>query len=68
MKTAYLVEIKYIKRGDLSERKMEDLVSEAKAQLEKYAEDRRIARPGGIEPKKLVLVFSGWELKVCEEC
>jgi hypothetical protein len=65
-KHAYLVEVKYVKRKDFSDAKMAEKLSEAKNQLEKYASDRRLSKLRGVQVKKLAMVFSGWQMKVCQ--
>ena len=68
MRYGYLVEFKYIKRGDFSESKLNEVVRDSRSQLTKYAGDPRVARAaGGCAIKKLVIVFNGWELAHCEE-
>ena len=59
----YLIELKYIKRGELSDAVLQSLVDEAKTQLTQYRNDPRLARVGSdIQWKTPVLVFHGWEL------
>ncbi len=67
-KYAYLIELKYLKRGDDSEEKVKEKLVEAKDQLIKYAEDERVLKRGeGTTLKRLALVFCGWELKAARE-
>jgi len=63
MKYAYILEIKYLKR-DAKNKNIDGIVKEAEAQIKKYALDKKLVKT--IENKvliKLVLVFSGTELK-----
>ncbi len=64
---AYLIELKYLARGEFSEKKMEKKMAEAREQLARYAADPRVAGRGGTRLKCLALVFSGWEMKAAEE-
>ncbi len=68
LKYAYLIELKYIKRGEFSEKEKKANLAEARIQLAKYAADERVVRRSrGTTLKRLALVFSGWELKAAEE-
>ncbi len=68
MHYAYLIEIKYIKRKEWSETVQTEICSEAATQLKQYAADTRVLkRIQGATLKCLVLIFSGWELKVAQE-
>jgi len=64
-----ILEFKYINRDEKSTKdKIDTLVKEATAQLEKYKNDE-LLQPfleKGIALKKVVLVFHGWELLYCE--
>ena len=64
----YLIELKYIKRGDqLDNARVEALKSEPEAQLQRYLADERLARQyPTVEFIGIALVFHGWEL-VCRE-
>ncbi|MFZ4660991.1 MAG: PD-(D/E)XK nuclease domain-containing protein, partial [Caldilineaceae bacterium] len=63
MKFGYLVELKYISRNDFNQRQLEAKIDEAESQLARYANDPRIqAVAAQVNLKKLVLVYSGWEL------
>ena len=63
MKFGYLVELKYIARNAFDQSKLAAKISEAEAQLARYASDPRIQRVAAqVTLKKLVLVYSGWEL------
>ncbi len=66
---AYLIEVKYLTRGEFSEEKMKEQLADAEAQLAKYASDDGIIRRCGEKTVKcLALVFSGWELKAAVDC
>ncbi|MCP4689497.1 MAG: AAA family ATPase [Desulfobacterales bacterium] len=67
LKYSYLIELKYMKRGDFSEKKAQELLAKAKDQLATYAGDQRvIKRSKGTSLKCIALIFHGWELKaVC---
>ena len=63
MKFGYLVELKYIARNAFSQSELAAKVSEAEAQLSRYASDPRIQQVAEqVTLKKLVLVYNGWEL------
>ena len=71
-----LLEFKYIKRDDKVdgvplgyEKTLENLKSEAIKQLNKYQNDTLVTQytKEGINLKKVVLIFYGWEMLVCEE-
>ncbi len=63
MRYGYLIELKYLKRGEYSESRLQGLVAEAEAQLQKYASDARLTKlQGKVALKLLVLVYHGWEL------
>ncbi|QTA88187.1 ATP-binding protein [Desulfonema magnum] len=67
LKYAYLIELKYISRGEFSDEKMKEQLAEAGRQLAGYAADKRVVRRSrGAALKCLTLVFSGWELKAAE--
>lgn len=68
MRHAYLIELKYLKRGEDSPAQREKVMVEAQAQLRQYAQDKRVQKalgPATLHP--LVLVYSGWELVKREE-
>jgi hypothetical protein len=63
MRYGYLLELKYLPRGELTEAKLAAAVQEAEAQLARYAADARLQKVAGratIVP--VVLVYHGWEL------
>jgi len=64
---SYIFEIKYIKVKDFTEKELERKLREGKEVLLKYGEDEDLKRlTGSTELIKIVLVFSGVELK-CRE-
>ena len=68
MKFGYLVELKYIARNSFDQTQLEAKITEAEAQLARYASDPRIQRVAEqVTLKKLVLVYSGWELVYRQE-
>lgn len=68
MKFGYLIELKYISRGEFNDALLRENIKEARRQLERYSEDERVARmPDHVAVKKLALVFNGWELAHREE-
>ncbi|MEZ4659049.1 MAG: AAA family ATPase [Caldilineaceae bacterium] len=63
MQFGYLVELKYIRRSDFNQDRLARSIAEAESQLARYADDPRIQQVAAqVTLKKLVLVFSGWEL------
>ncbi|MEZ4865545.1 MAG: PD-(D/E)XK nuclease domain-containing protein [Caldilineaceae bacterium] len=63
MQFGYLVELKYIARSDFTQSQLENKIQEAEAQLARYGNDPRIQQVATrVTLKKLVLVYSGWEL------
>ena len=59
----YLIELKYIKRGELTEHLLQVKIDEARTQLAQYKQDPKLARVGAdVQWTGLVLVFHGWEL------
>ena len=76
IKFAYLIELKYIKRSvkdDELQKTVQQKITEAKEQLNKYSEDDYARKMLGLPPyadvtlKKVIIVFHGWELAYCEE-
>ncbi len=64
----YLIEVKYINRGEYSEEKKKEKEVEARKQLDMYGKDPRIERISeNHKLRRLILVFSGWELVYMEE-
>ena len=65
---SYLIELKYIVRGEYSEKVQQEKIQDAQAQLDQYVKSDRIQK--SIESTKLIkiiLVYKGWELIYCEE-
>ena len=63
MRHAYLIELKYLKRGEDSPAQRQKVIVEAETQLQRYMQDARVREvlgPATLHP--LVLVYSGWEL------
>ena len=59
----YVIELKYIKRGELTRDILKKKIAEAGEQLNKYAQDDHIVRAMGKgKLKKIVLVYHGWEM------
>ena len=64
-----LIEFKYIKKGEKANKKrIEELVKEAKKQLETYEKDELVEEHlHQAKLKKIILVFHGWELVKMKE-
>jgi len=59
----YVIELKYIKRGELTQDILEKKIAEAREQLNKYAQDDHVVRAMSKgKLKKIVLVYHGWEM------
>jgi PD-(D/E)XK nuclease superfamily protein len=59
----YVIEPKYIKRGELTQDILEKKIAEAGEQSDKYAQDDHIVKAMDKgELKKIVLVYHGWEM------
>ncbi|MEA2049791.1 MAG: AAA family ATPase, partial [Campylobacterota bacterium] len=54
-----IIELKYIKRGEYSQKLLEDKIKEAKKQLNQYNLGDKFI--------KIVVVFKGWEMVGCQE-
>jgi hypothetical protein len=76
MKYSYMIEFKYITRdidGEKLQHTMSRLIEKAKTQLDKYSDDDIGCKMFGLKPygdltlKKLIVIFHGWEMLVCEE-
>jgi len=64
-----LLEFKYIKRSvEPTTEKIERLVQDAKAQLEKYQQDELVSGylDDGLMLQNVIIVFWGWEMVYCE--
>ncbi|MBF0120840.1 MAG: AAA family ATPase [Desulfobacterales bacterium] len=63
MRYSYLMELKYIKRGEFNETVLKEKIDEASNQLEIYAKDEFIAKSiGNTLFQKFIVVFNGWEM------
>jgi len=63
MRHAYLIELKYLRRGEDTPAKREQLIAEARAQLRRYASDARVlSQLGEANLHPILLLYSGWEL------
>ena len=59
----YVIELKYIKRGELTRDILDKKIAEAMEQLDKYAQDDHVVGVMGKgKLKKIVLVYHGWEM------
>ncbi|OQY30300.1 MAG: hypothetical protein B6244_00115 [Candidatus Cloacimonetes bacterium 4572_55] len=71
LKYGYLIELKYIRRGDYTDssakEKVEEKWIEAEKQLRQYADDPRLIGDKRIQTKYVALLFCGWELKATKE-
>ena len=72
LRRGYLIELKYLKRGESAEQGSADqggveaAVREATAQLARYLADERLARQyPGVRFIGLAVVFHGWEMVFC---
>ena len=60
---AYIIELKYIKRAELTDSVLKKSIAEAEKQLQKYAEDKKIIQKyKNCKIIKLILVYHGWEM------
>jgi len=68
VKYGYLIELKYIKRGDFKKELLQEKIEDAKNQLQQYATDSRVIEGNqGVNLRLVMLIFSGWELVHWEE-
>ena len=59
----YIIELKYIKRSDLTDSVLKKSITEAKTQIQKYAKDRKIVEKyKKCKIIKLILIYHGWEM------
>ena len=63
MNTNIMIELKYIKKSEYSDSKVEEKVREGKEQLMRYELDERIEKEN---LKKYLVVYVGSELKLVE--
>ena len=67
MQHSYIIELKYAKSGDSAER-VEELRQKGIAQARRYADTEVVRRHvGSTQLHRLVVVFRGVEMVVCEE-
>ncbi len=65
---AYLIELKYFKRGEFTDELLQSTIVEAKQQLSQYLQDEIIQQQYASQQTiGLLLVFHGWELIHCEK-
>ena len=68
MPYGYLIEIKYIKRGELTDSLLKKAEDEAKIQLNQYASDKTfLEKYKNQKILKLVLVYHGWEMLMAKD-
>ncbi|MCP4106312.1 MAG: AAA family ATPase [Desulfobacteraceae bacterium] len=68
MTFGYLIELKYISRGEFKDSLLQKKIRSAKEKLQQYAGDTRVAKIAEkVTLKKLVIVYKGWELVYREE-
>ena len=64
----YLIEIKYIKRGELTDALLKKAKDEAQKQLNQYASDKAFSEKYKNQKiLKLVLLYHGWEMVMAKE-
>lgn len=67
MQHSYLIELKYAKYKD-AESRIEELREEGVAQVNRYADTDRVKNAiGSTQLHKIVVVYKGMEMRVCEE-
>ena len=67
MMHSYIVELKYAKYKD-PESRVEELRAEAIAQANRYADTDRVKNAiGTTQLHKIVVVYKGMEMRICEE-
>ena len=67
MRHSYIIELKYAKYKD-PESRVEELRAEAVAQANRYADTDRVKNAiGTTQLHKIVVVYKGMEMRVCEE-
>ena len=68
MRYGYLIELKYISRGDFSDNTLQKTIQEAAVQVDQYAGDARLQEIAQqVTLKKVIIVYNGWELVYREE-
>jgi hypothetical protein len=64
---SYLIELKYITRGEYTEDKLQEKMKDAQEQLDQYAASDRVKGSiGNTRLIRIILVYKGWELDYCE--
>ena len=67
MSHSYIIELKYARYKD-SESRVKELRQEAIAQVNRYADTNRVKNAiGTTQLHKIVVVYKGMEMRVCEE-
>ena len=67
MPYGYVIELKYLKRGEADEAVVAERLEQAKTQLRRYLADEGLRRTQPtVRHVGLALVFHGWELAACE--
>jgi hypothetical protein len=65
---SYLIDLKYIARGEYSEEIQQEKIQDAQDQLDQYVKSDRIQKSiASTKLIKIILVYKGWELTYCEE-
>ncbi|ETR72558.1 MAG: AAA-ATPase [Candidatus Magnetoglobus multicellularis str. Araruama] len=68
LRYSYLIELKYIARGEYSEEVQQEKIQDAQEQLDQYVKSDRIQKSiASTKLIKIILVYKGWELIYCEE-
>jgi hypothetical protein len=68
MQYSYLIELKYMTRGEYSEKIQMKKIQDAQIQLDQYVKSDRVKNSmAHTQLKKIILVYKGWELTYCEE-
>ena len=63
-----IIELKYIPKSKYSKKKLQDMIKDAKEQLDQYSvEINGKNLKDGVEFVKIILVYRSWELVYCEE-
>ncbi len=63
MKYGYLIEMKYITRGEYSDPLKQEKIKQAEKQMQKYADDEKLKKmTRSYTLRRLVLIYKGWEL------
>lgn len=62
-----VIELKYLKRSEFSEKALDTAKNKAFSQLETYAKDPSLAPSLGINYQYIAVIFNGWELVLAQE-